>query len=93
MRARTGSGPRTSRAGTLTFTNAGSRGALFDTPVINRAGMSRSPRHGIRREATGYHRDLHLGETIAVRDMVCLALTYDHRIAAGAIAASYLTEV
>ncbi len=79
-------------AGTFTLTNTGSRGALFDTPIINQ------PQVGILGTGTVVKRpvvvqDPALGEVIAVRSMVYLALSYDHRLVDGADAARFLTAV
>jgi pyruvate dehydrogenase E2 component (dihydrolipoamide acetyltransferase) len=78
--------------GTFTLTNTGSRGALFDTPIINQ------PQVGILGTGSVVKRpvvisDPNLGETIAVRSMVYLALSYDHRIVDGADAARFLTTM
>jgi 2-oxoglutarate dehydrogenase E2 component (dihydrolipoamide succinyltransferase) len=78
--------------GTFTLTNTGSRGALFDTPIINQ------PQVGILGTGTVVKRpavveDPNLGEVIAVRSTVYLALTYDHRVVDGADAARFLTTV
>ena len=78
--------------GTFTLTNTGSRGALFDTPIINQ------PQVGILGTGTVVKRpavitDPELGEIVAVRSMVYLALTYDHRIVDGADAARFLTTI
>ena len=78
--------------GTFTLTNTGSRGALFDTPIINQ------PQVGILGTGAVVKRpvvvdDPDLGETIAVRSMCYLALSYDHRIVDGADAARFLTTV
>ena len=78
--------------GTFTLTNTGSRGALFDTPIINQ------PQVGILGTGAVVKRavvvtDSDLGEVVAIRSMVYLALTYDHRIVDGADAARYLTTV
>jgi 2-oxoglutarate dehydrogenase E2 component (dihydrolipoamide succinyltransferase) len=78
--------------GTFTLTNTGSRGALFDTPIINQ------PQVAILGTGTVVKRpvvidDPNLGETIAVRQMAYLALTYDHRLVDGADAARFLTAV
>jgi pyruvate dehydrogenase E2 component (dihydrolipoamide acetyltransferase) len=75
--------------GTFTLTNTGSRGALFDTPIINQ------PQVGILGTGTVVKRavvvdDPALGEVITVRSMVYLALTYDHRLVDGADAARFL---
>ncbi|KQZ70506.1 2-oxoglutarate dehydrogenase, E2 component, dihydrolipoamide succinyltransferase [Nocardioides sp. Root151] len=78
--------------GTFTLTNTGSVGALFDTPIINQ------PQVAILGTGTVVKRpvvidDPNLGETIAVRQMVYLSLTYDHRIVDGADAARFLQDV
>jgi len=78
--------------GTFTITNTGSRGALFDTPIINQ------PQVGILGTGTVVKRavvveDATLGEVITVRSMVYLALTYDHRLVDGADAARFLVTI
>jgi pyruvate dehydrogenase E2 component (dihydrolipoamide acetyltransferase) len=78
--------------GTFTLTNTGSRGALFDTPIINQ------PQVGILGTGTVVKRavvveDPALGEVIAVRSMVYLALTYDHRLIDGADAVRFLATI
>ena len=78
--------------GTFTLTNTGSRGALFDTPIINQ------PQVGILGTGSVVKRavvvdDPDLGEIIVTRSMVYLALSYDHRIVDGADAARFLTTV
>ncbi|MFD8942621.1 2-oxoglutarate dehydrogenase, E2 component, dihydrolipoamide succinyltransferase [Streptomyces californicus] len=77
---------------TFTISNTGSRGALFDTVIVppNQAailGIGAT----VRRPVVIDHPDL--GETIAVRDMTYLSLSYDHRLVDGADAARYLTAV
>jgi 2-oxoglutarate dehydrogenase E2 component (dihydrolipoamide succinyltransferase) len=78
--------------GTFTLTNTGSRGALFDTPIINQPQVAILGTGSIVKRPVVID-DPNLGETIAVRSMVYLALTYDHRLVDGADAARYLTEV
>jgi pyruvate dehydrogenase E2 component (dihydrolipoamide acetyltransferase) len=78
--------------GTFTLTNTGSRGALFDTPIINQ------PQVAILGTGTVVKRpvvvdDPALGEVITVRSMVYLALTYDHRLVDGADAARFLATM
>jgi 2-oxoglutarate dehydrogenase E2 component (dihydrolipoamide succinyltransferase) len=85
-------GPDELGGGTFTLTNTGSRGALFDTPIINQ------PNVGILGTGSVVRRpvvvaDPEGGETIAIRSMVYLALSYDHRIVDGADAARFLTTV
>ncbi|CAA9333861.1 MAG: Dihydrolipoamide acetyltransferase component of pyruvate dehydrogenase complex [uncultured Friedmanniella sp.] len=78
--------------GTFTITNYGSAGTLMDTPIINQ------PQVGIL--GTGalvkrpvVIRDANLGEVIAVRDMMYLSLSYDHRLVDGADAARFLSTL
>jgi 2-oxoglutarate dehydrogenase E2 component (dihydrolipoamide succinyltransferase) len=78
--------------GTFTLTNTGSRGALFDTPIINQ------PQSGILGtgavvERVVPRRDGFGGHTFAVSSMVYLSITYDHRIVDGADAARFLGAV
>ena len=78
--------------GTFTLTNTGSRGALFDTPIINQ------PQVGILGTGSVVKRavvvdDPMLGEVITVRSMIYLALTYDHRLVDGADAARFLVTM
>jgi pyruvate dehydrogenase E2 component (dihydrolipoamide acetyltransferase) len=79
-------------SGTFTLTNTGSRGALFDTPILNQ------PQVGILGTGAVVRRPVVLtvpgiGETIAIRSMVYLALTYDHRLVDGADAARFLVAL
>jgi len=78
--------------GTFTLTNTGSRGALFDTPIINQPQVAILGVGSVVKRAVVVQDD-ELGEVIAVRSMVYLALTYDHRIVDGADAARFLTTV
>ena len=78
--------------GTFTLTNTGSRGALFDTPIINQ------PQVGILGTGAVVKRpvvvaDEYGADSIAVRSMCYLALTYDHRLVDGADAARFLNAV
>lgn len=78
--------------GTFTITNTGSRGALFDTPIINQPqvailGLGAVVKRPMVMKGTDG------GETIAVRSMVYLALSYDHRIVDGADAARFLVTL
>ncbi|MEI6763273.1 MAG: 2-oxoglutarate dehydrogenase, E2 component, dihydrolipoamide succinyltransferase [Actinomycetes bacterium] len=78
--------------GTFTITNTGSRGALFDTPIINQ------PQVAILGLGSVVKRPVVMkgpdgGETIAIRSMVYLALSYDHRIVDGADAARFLVTL
>jgi pyruvate dehydrogenase E2 component (dihydrolipoamide acetyltransferase) len=78
--------------GTFTITNTGSRGALIDTPIINQ------PQVGILGTGAVVKRPVVVtdgegGESIAIRSMSYLCLSYDHRIVDGADAARFLGSV
>ena len=77
--------------GTFTLTNTGSRGALFDTPLVF------LPQVAILGTGSVVKKPVVIsgpeGDSIAVRSTVYLALSYDHRIVDGADAARFLTQV
>ena len=78
--------------GTFTLTNTGSRGALFDTPIINQ------PQVAILGTGAVVKRPVVVNgsdgnDQIAIRQMVYLALTYDHRLVDGADAARFLSSM
>ncbi|MEN9748949.1 MAG: hypothetical protein RL149_27 [Actinomycetota bacterium] len=78
--------------GTFTLTNTGSRGALFDTPVVflpqvailGTGVVTKRPAVVKTEDGT---------ESIAIRSMVYLALSYDHRLVDGADASRFLVDV
>jgi 2-oxoglutarate dehydrogenase E2 component (dihydrolipoamide succinyltransferase) len=92
-RARTSKiGPEELSGGTFSLTNLGSNGALFDTPIIQQ------PQVGILGVGVVVKRPVVLtdddgDETIAIRSMAYLSLTYDHRLVDGADAGRFLTTV
>ncbi|MCW2874898.1 2-oxoglutarate dehydrogenase, E2 component, dihydrolipoamide succinyltransferase [Actinacidiphila oryziradicis] len=77
--------------GTFTVTNTGSRGALFDTPILNQ------PQVGMLGVGATVKRPAVIetpeGTVIGIRDIVYLALSYDHRIVDGADAARFLSTI
>ena len=78
--------------GTFTITNTGSRGALFDTPIINQPQVAILGTGAIVKRPVVVA-DVDGGETIAIRSMMYLALSYDHRIVDGADAARFLSTL
>ena len=78
--------------GTFTITNTGSRGALFDTPIINQPQVAILGIGAVVKRPTVVKGE-DGGETIAIRSMVYLALSYDHRVVDGADAARFLTTL
>ncbi|MGX6452291.1 2-oxoglutarate dehydrogenase, E2 component, dihydrolipoamide succinyltransferase [Brevibacterium paucivorans] len=85
-------GPDELSGGTFTITNIGSVGALFDTPIIN------SPQMGILGTGVITKRPVVVKtedgeESIAIRDMVYLPLTYNHELVDGADAGRFLQTI
>ncbi len=85
-------GPDELGGGTFTITNYGSAGTLFDTPIINLPQVAilgtgaLVKRPVVVKDALG-------ADTIAIRDMMYLSLSYDHRLIDGAKAAQFLSLV
>ncbi|MDA3022004.1 MAG: 2-oxoglutarate dehydrogenase, E2 component, dihydrolipoamide succinyltransferase [Actinomycetota bacterium] len=84
--------PNELSGGTFTVTNTGSRGALFDTPIIN------LPQVAILGTGAVVKRPIVVTDTtgqdvIAIRSMVYLSLSYDHRLIDGADAARFLGTI
>jgi pyruvate dehydrogenase E2 component (dihydrolipoamide acetyltransferase) len=79
--------------GTFTITNTGSRGALFDTPIINQPQVAILGTGAVVRRPVVVTDPGNGAEAIAIRSMAFLALTYDHRLIDGAAAAKFLVAV
>ena len=73
--------------GTFTLTNHGTKGSLFATPVINQ------PQSGILGAGMIQKRPVVINDAIAIRPMVYLSYTFDHRILDGASADTFLARV
>jgi 2-oxoglutarate dehydrogenase E2 component (dihydrolipoamide succinyltransferase) len=78
--------------GTFTLTNTGSRGALFDTPVVFLPQVAILGTGIVQRRPTAIT-TADGQESIAIRSMVYLALSYDHRLIDGADASRFLVDV
>jgi 2-oxoglutarate dehydrogenase E2 component (dihydrolipoamide succinyltransferase) len=78
--------------GTFTLTNTGSRGVLFDTPIINQPNVAILGTGAVVKRPVVV-KDSDGGETIAIRSMVYLALSYDHRVVDGSDAARFLATM
>ncbi|MEM6328109.1 MAG: 2-oxo acid dehydrogenase subunit E2 [Bacteroidota bacterium] len=77
------------QGGTFTVTNVGSLGSLMGTPIINQPQVAiLSPGAIVKRPVVV--EDPALGDIIAIRHMMYVSLSYDHRIIDGAMAASFL---
>lgn len=75
------------QGGTFTITNHGTSGSLFATPIINQ------PQAGILGVGVIQKRVVVIDDAIAIRPMVYLTLTFDHRILDGAVADHFLSKV
>jgi len=85
-------GPDELSGGTFTITNYGSAGTLMDTPIINQPQVAILGTGALVKRPVVI-KDANLGEVIAVRDMMYLSMSYDHRIVDGADAARFLSLV
>lgn len=75
------------QGGTFTLTNPGSYGALFGTPMINAPQAAIAGTYGIQKVP------VIVDDMIAIRSMMYLVLTYDHRIIDGLLAGRFLQRV
>ena len=73
--------------GTISITNPGSFGALFATPIINQ------PQVAILHIGSIEKRPVVINDAIAIRSMVCLSLTFDHRVIDGAVADRFMARL
>jgi 2-oxoglutarate dehydrogenase E2 component (dihydrolipoamide succinyltransferase) len=78
--------------GTFTITNYGSAGTLMDTPIINQPQVAILGTGALVKRPVVL-RDPRLGEVIAIRDMMYLSMSYDHRVVDGADAARFLSTL
>ena len=89
-RARTGDiAPEELTGSTFTITNIGSFGALFDTPIINQPNVAILGTGSIVKRPMVV-KDVDGNDSIAIRSMCYLSLTYDHRVVDGADAGRFL---
>ena len=73
--------------GTISITNPGSYGALFGTPIISQPQVAILGVGGIEK------RPVVIGDAIAIRSMVYLSLTFDHRVIDGAVADQFMARL
>jgi pyruvate dehydrogenase E2 component (dihydrolipoyllysine-residue acetyltransferase) len=85
-------GPDELSGSTISLTNTGSRGAVWDTPIINQPNAAIFATPAIVKRPVVVE-DPNLGEVVAIRQMMYAILTYDHRIIDGADAARFLVKV
>jgi 2-oxoglutarate dehydrogenase E2 component (dihydrolipoamide succinyltransferase) len=80
------------QGGTFTVTNVGSLGSLMGTPIISQPQVAILATGTIKKRPVVIE-DARLGDVIAIRHMMYVSLSYDHRIVDGAMAASYLQRL
>ncbi len=83
--------PDDTNGGTFTLTNVGTFGSLMGTPIINQPQVAILAVGAIKKRPMVIESPA--GDTIGIRHMMYLSLSYDHRIVDGSIGASFLTEV
>jgi 2-oxoglutarate dehydrogenase E2 component (dihydrolipoamide succinyltransferase) len=79
------------QGGTFTLTNVGTFGSLMGTPIINQPQVAIMAVGAIKKRAVVI--ESNDGDTIGIRHMMYLSLSYDHRIVDGSIGAGFLSEV
>jgi pyruvate/2-oxoglutarate dehydrogenase complex dihydrolipoamide acyltransferase (E2) component len=80
------------KAGTFTITNHGVTGSLFATPIINQPQCAILG-VGIIQKRPKVISDPNIGDVLAIRPLMYLSLTFDHRIIDGAIADYFLAKI
>ncbi|HRH61338.1 MAG TPA: dihydrolipoamide acetyltransferase family protein, partial [Chitinophagaceae bacterium] len=83
--------PDDTAGGTFTLTNVGTFGSLMGTPIINQPQVAILAVGAIKKRPVVIETEQ--GDTIGIRHMMYLALSYDHRIVDGSLGASFLTAV
>ncbi len=83
--------PDDTQGGTFTVTNVGTFGSLMGTPIINQPQVAILALGAIKKRPMVM--ETPEGDVIAIRHMMYLSLSYDHRIVDGSIGASFLTAV
>ncbi len=83
--------PDDTQGGTFTMTNVGTFGSLMGTPIINQPQVAIMAVGSIKKRPMVL--ETAQGDVIAIRHMMYLSLSYDHRVVDGSLGASFLTEV
>jgi 2-oxoglutarate dehydrogenase E2 component (dihydrolipoamide succinyltransferase) len=83
--------PEDTQGGTFTLTNVGTFGSLMGTPIINQPQVAILAVGAIKKRAVVI--ETKEGDTIGIRHMMYLSLSYDHRIVDGSLGAGFLSEV
>ncbi|MEO6613385.1 MAG: dihydrolipoamide acetyltransferase family protein [Chitinophagaceae bacterium] len=77
--------------GTFTLTNVGTFGSLMGTPIINQPQVAILAVGAIKKRPVVI--ETPAGDSIAIRHMMYLSMSYDHRIVDGSLGATFLTAV
>ena len=83
--------PDDTQGGTFTLTNVGTFGSLMGTPIINQPQVAILATGAIKKRPVVI--ETAQGDSIAIRHMMYLSLSYDHRIVDGSLGATFLTAV
>lgn len=83
--------PDDTQGGTFTLTNVGTFGSLMGTPIINQPQVAILAVGAIKKRPVVIETEQ--GDSIAIRHMMYLSMSYDHRIVDGALGATFLTAV
>ncbi len=83
--------PDDTQGGTFTLTNVGTFGSLMGTPIINQPQVAIMAVGAIKKRPVVI--ETPQGDTIGIRHMMYLSMSYDHRIVDGSLGASFLTAV
>jgi len=83
--------PDDTQGGTFTLTNVGTFGSLMGTPIINQPQVAILAVGAIKKRPVVV--ETPHGDSIAIRHMMYLSLSYDHRIIDGSLGATFLTSV
>ncbi len=83
--------PDDTQGGTFTLTNVGTFGSLMGTPIINQPQVAILAVGAIKKRPMVV--ETAQGDSIAIRHMMYLSMSYDHRIIDGALGATFLTAV
>jgi 2-oxoglutarate dehydrogenase E2 component (dihydrolipoamide succinyltransferase) len=83
--------PEETQGGTFTLTNVGGFGNIMGTPIINQPQVAIMATGAIKKKPAVLETEY--GDVIAVRQMMFLSLSYDHRIVDGALGGSFLRRV
>ncbi len=83
--------PDDTNGGTFTLTNVGTFGSLMGTPIINQPQVAILAVGAIKKRPVVI--ETAEGDSIGIRHMMYLSLSYDHRVVDGSVGASFLTEV